>query len=166
MTNAEEKQIQYLNQTLNAIREENKKFKDQMTELITAMNNKVEAKHAPITLEQSILAKVQSAMDAAIGETLKGYNSPLTLLIKQVVESRNTQLKDVITTAFDEVITVAEFKQSIVHAFSHKVAKTIISNNDGLFDKVSNDLKQDAVFKSKMTVAVSNVVNECINANN
>ena len=33
----------------------------------------------------------------------------------------------------------------------------------GLFDKVSNELKQDAVFKSKMALAVSNVVEQCLN---
>ena len=43
------------------------------------------------------------------------------------------------------------------------MARNIISNNDGLFDKVSNELKQDAVFKSKMALAVSNVVEECLN---
>jgi hypothetical protein len=55
-----------------------------------------------------------------------------------------------------------DFKQAIVSGFSHKVARTIISNNDGLFDKVSNDLKQDAIFKSRMSLAVSNVVEECL----
>ena len=29
-------------------------------------------------------------------------------------------------------------------------------------DKVSNELKQDAIFKSKMAIAVSNVVEECL----
>jgi hypothetical protein len=60
------------------------------------------------------------------------------------------------------VILTDEFKQSIVSAFSHKVARTIISNNDGLFDKVSNELKQDSVFKARMAMAVSNVVEECL----
>ena len=37
------------------------------------------------------------------------------------------------------------------------------SQHDGLFDKVSNELKQDSVFKAKMSLAVSNVVEECLN---
>ena len=64
--------------------------------------------------------------------------------------------------SFVQVIRKDEFKQAIVSAFSHKVARSIISNNDGLFDKVSNELKQDAVFKSRMALAVANVVNECL----
>jgi len=164
MTSAEEKQITYLNQTLSAIREENKAFKDTVTALVASISEKVDAKHLPITMEQSIVSKVQSAIDTAISETLKGYNSPLLPLIKSVVESRNSQLREIITSSFDEVINLPDFKKSIVSAFSHKVAKTIISNNDGLFDKVSNDLKQDAIFKSKMSIAVANVVNECINS--
>lgn len=49
-----------------------------------------------------------------------------------------------------------------MYPVSHKVTRTIISNNEGLFDKVSNELKNDATFKAKMAIAVSNVVNECL----
>ncbi len=162
MTTAEEKQIQYLNQQLAGIREENEKFKQRIEMLFSKTSEQVEKKHAPIYLEQDILSTVQSALSKAIEDTLKGYNSPLSKLILNVVDSRSTQLREIISTSFDTVISLPEFKASIVTAFSHKVAKSIISNNDGLFDKVANDLKQDAIFKSKMSIAVSNVVEECL----
>ena len=162
MTNSEEKQIQYLNQQLTAIREENRIFKDSITLLVESMNNKVDSKHAPIYFENDILSCVQSAMSETIKKTLEGYNSPLTKLILEVVNSRSNELRKIITESFDKVINLQEFKDSIITAFSHKVSKSIISNNDGLFDKVSNELKQDTIFKSKMSIAVSNVIEECL----
>lgn len=113
-------------------------------------------------LEKDILQAAQQATSAAIRDTLTKYDSPLVKLVKQVVEENNTELKALISDSFQKVIRTEEFKTSILSAFSHKVARTIISNNDGLFDKVSNELKQDAVFKAKMAMAVSNVVEECL----
>lgn len=166
MTTAEEKSIQHLNQTLAQIREENNAFRESIKLLCSKLEERVDKKHTPIHLENDILSTVQTAMNAAIKTTLEGYNSPLTKLIANVVDSRQTQLREIITTSFDHVIGLQEFKASIVTAFSHKVAKSIISNNDGLFDKVANDLKQDAIFKSKMSIAVSNVVEECLRGKN
>jgi hypothetical protein len=83
-------------------------------------------------------------------------------LTKQVVDAYSAELYTLIDQSFGQVIKTQTFKDSIVAAFSHKVARTIISNNEGLFDKVSNQLKQDQLFRAKMTVAVSNVVEECL----
>jgi len=113
-------------------------------------------------LEKEILSAAQSAVSSSIRETLIKYDSPLVRLVKEVVTDHTTELKQLITDSFQQVIRTDEFKQSIVSAFSHKVARTVISNNDGLFDKVSNELKQDSVFKAKMALAVSTVVEEVL----
>lgn len=113
-------------------------------------------------LEQDILQASQQAISASIRETLTKYDSPMVKLVRQVVDENSAELKTLISDSFQKVIRTEEFKTSILSAFSHKVARTIISNNDGLFDKVSNDLKQDAIFKAKMAMAVSNVVEECL----
>lgn len=105
-------------------------------------------------------------MNESIKSVLTAYNSPLSLLVKSVVDENAKELRAIISDSFRLVISTDEFKQSIVNAFSHKVARTIISNNDGLFEKVSNELKQDAVFKAKMSLAVSNVVEECLREKN
>lgn len=113
-------------------------------------------------LEKDILQASQQAISQSIRETLTKYDSPMVKLVKQVVDENSVELKGLISESFQKVIRTEEFKTSILSAFSHKVARTIISNNDGLFDKVSNELKQDAVFKAKMAMAVSNVVEECL----
>ena len=113
-------------------------------------------------LEREILRTAQTSINEAIKAALIGYNSPLTKLVMEVVNQETPLLRSIIYDSFNQVIRTDDFKASIVSAFSHKVARSIISNNDGLFDKVANELKQDSIFKAKMALAVSNVVNECL----
>lgn len=114
------------------------------------------------TLESQILQVAQTSIAAAIKESLTNYQSPLVALTRSVVNDHTTELRSMISDAFVQVIRTDDFKKSIVDAFSHKVARSVISNNDGLFDKVANELKQDATFKAKMALAVANVVEECL----
>jgi predicted oxidoreductase (fatty acid repression mutant protein) len=144
------------------LKQENQKFREDVNKQVESIGKKVDNKHMPITLEQDILQVAQQAIGKAIGDTLSGYNSPLTKLVLSVVDDHSVELRAIIADSFSKVIGTEDFKQSIINAFSHKVARTIISNNDGLFDKVSNELKQDAIFKSKMALAVSQVVEECL----
>ncbi len=140
---------------LNVARQETEK---QLAEF----DKKLQLKREPANLENDILKAAQGAIAESIKSVLTGYGSPLTKLITSVVDGRSAELREIISSSFDQVIRLPEFKQSIVDAFSHKVARTIISNNEGLFDKVCNELKQDAQFKSKITLAVAQVVNECL----
>lgn len=135
-------------------------------ERIKELEDKVEKKHLPITLEMDILSTTQSAIHESIKNVLTNYNSPLNKLVASVIDSHSGELRSIINESFVKVIQTEDFKESIISAFSHKVARTIISNNTGLFDKVSNELKQDATFKAKLALAVSNVVEECLKSKN
>ena len=163
MTTNEQKTIDSLFKAVQDLRTENSKFREDVKMQVDAINTKTEKKHLPITLEQDILRTAQIAMNESIQKVLTDYSSPLNKLVEAVVSENTTFLKQLISESFNTVIRTDEFKNSIINAFSHKVARNIISNNDRLFDKVSNELKQDAVFKSKMALAVSNVVEECLN---
>lgn len=162
MNKEEQKSVDKLYELCTSLIRQNQEFKVQTTELVQSLKEKVDQKHTPIQLESDILQATQKAVVDSIDKCLSGYGSPLQKLIVEVVESHSIQLKQIISDSFNLVIQKDEFKQSIINAFSHKVARTIISNNEGLFDKVSNQLKQDQVFRSKLTIAVSNVVEECI----
>jgi hypothetical protein len=162
MTAKEEQTINNLLKVVQELRSENAKFREDVKLQVNTINEKTEKKHMPITLEQDILRTAQMAMSESITKVLTSYDSPMIKLVKAVVDENSTELRKIISDSFVEVIKASEFKQSIVSAFSHKVARTIISNNDGLLDKVSNELKQDAIFKSRMALAVSNVVEECL----
>jgi hypothetical protein len=162
MTTKEQKTIDALLKAIQDLRIENSKFREDVKLQIEAINTKTEKKHLPITLEQDILRTAQMAMNESIQKVLTEYNSPLKKLTEVVILENNTFLKGLISDCFNSVIKTEDFKASIINAFSHKVARSIISNNDGLFDKVSNELKQDSIFKSKMALAVSNVIEECL----
>jgi hypothetical protein len=163
MTTKEQQTIDNLFKAVQDLRSENQKFREDVKLQVETINGKTEKKHLPIYLEQDILKSAQLSIDTAIKKVLQDdYNSPLKKLIISVVDENSSELRTLISDSFVQVIRKDEFKQAIVSAFSHKVARSIISNNDGLFDKVSNELKQDAVFKSRMALAVANVVNECL----
>lgn len=163
MTTQEQKTIDSLLKAVQELRTENLKFREDVKLQVEAINGKTEKKHLPIYLEQDILKAAQQAINESIVKALSsGYDSPMVKLVKSVVEENSAELRFLISDSFVQVIRKEEFQQAIVNAFSHKVARSIISNNDGLFDKVSNELKQDAIFKSKMALAVSNVVEECL----
>ena len=162
MTNKEQQTVDNLFKAVQDLRTENSKFREDVKLQIEAINTKTEKKHVPITLEQDILRTAQIAMNESIQKVLTDYSSPLKKLVDAVVSENTAFLKQLISDSFNSVIRTDDFKDSIITAFSHKVARNIISNNDGLFDKVSNELKQDAIFKAKMSLAVSNVVEECL----
>lgn len=162
MTAQEKKLMDGLSDAIRALTESNRQFAQKVDEKVANLTEKVDKKHLPTDLEGDILKVMQSSVQASILSVLTGYGSPLTKLITEVVNENSGFLKQVISDSFNQVIRTEEFKSSIVAAFSHKVARSIISNNDGLFDKVSNELKQDSVFKAKMALAVSSVVEECL----
>lgn len=162
MTAKEQQTIDTLLKSVRDLREENRMFRNDITELVTTINVKTDKKHLPINLESDILSVVQSSVNDSIKAVLNGYNSPLSKLVANVIEYHSEELKTIISDSFNYVIKQGDFKASIIQAFSHKVSRSIISNNDGLFDKVSNELKQDSQFKAKMTLAVANVVEECL----
>lgn len=163
MTAKEQQTVDAMLAAVRELRAENQKFREDVKIQIEAMSTKTDKKHLPIYLEQDILRSAQAAIGDAIKNVLTGgYDSPLKKLIVSVVDENSSELRALISDSFTQVIRKDEFKQAIVSAFSHKVARSIISNNDGLFDKVVNDLMQYAIFKSKMAIAVSNVVNECL----
>jgi hypothetical protein len=162
MTIKEQQTIDDLYRAVREMRACNENNRNELKQMVESMNAKVERKTNPIYFEADIMRVTQQAISESISKALTGYDSPMIKLVKSVIEERSTILQEIISSSFDEVIKTDDFKASIVSGFSHKVARTIISNNDGLFDKVANELKQDAMFKAKMALAVANVVNECL----
>jgi hypothetical protein len=162
MTSKEENAIKDISNIAKELKEGVLSFKNTINEKVEKLENKVIEKHNPVYFEKDILATAQSSIQEAIKNQLTGYNSPLNKLILSVVDEHSKELRSIINEAFVSVIKTEEFKASIVSAFSHKVSRSIISNNGGLFDKVSNELKQDPQFKAKLTLAVANVVEDCL----
>jgi hypothetical protein len=160
MTAAEEKKIKELHTLLTNITEENKKHREDINLLVKVLNDKLDKKFLPVSLEENILQSAQQAIHKSIGDSLSGYNSPLSKLVSQVITEHESQLKSIVNSAFLEVINEADFRKSILQGFIHKVAKNIVNSGDGLMDKVTNDLKQSPQFRAQATLLISNLVME------
>lgn len=158
MTGNEQRQIQELIELARSIKEGNKDFRDMLSSRVDELEAKIDAKHVPIQLEASIMHSVNDAVQKAITSTLSDYNSPLKKLTDAVIEEHKTELRAIIESCFEATIRHDDFRASVLDAFNHKIARLVISNNDSLLDKVSNDLKSDAAFRAKLTLAVSGVV--------
>lgn len=162
MTNKELQSVDALAKVVTDFIKASREVDQKREERLAAIENKLDKKFAPVHLESDILQVAQESIAAAIQSSLSGYGSPLGKLVLSVVDEQSSFLRQIISESFNQVIRTEDFRKSIVSAFSHKVSRSIISNNDGLFDKVGQDLKQDPVFRSRMTLAVAAVVEECL----
>jgi hypothetical protein len=158
MTKTETELLSKIQDSINTFKNYNQQFKNE----IIAEVETIKKIKAPEQLETDILSAVQLSINKSIVSVLTDYSSPLKKLVSAVITKHEKELTNIIDDSFTTVIKTEGFKESIVNAFSHKVARSIISNNEGLFDKVANELKQDQKFKAKITLAVATVVEECL----
>jgi hypothetical protein len=155
--NAEERQMFVEMKTMvTTLCEENRKYREQLTARINAVEKTV----APANMETDILNTIQKSIGTTISTALGAYDSPLIKLTKAVVEKHNQELTKIVDSAFSSVINTESFATDIRQSFSHSIARAIISNANGLVDKVANDLKQNPQFRAKATLAISSLVEE------
>src|SRR5574343_1689323 len=101
MTTKEQQTIDSLYRAVMDLRNENAKFRQDVTLQVETINTKTEKKHLPITLEQDILRTAQIAMNESIQKVLTEYNSPLKKLVEAVVSENTTFLKSLISDSFN-----------------------------------------------------------------
>ena len=162
MTIAEEKKINELYTLLKTITEENKKHREDTTLLVKVLNDKLDKKFLPISLEENILQSAQIAVGKAIAESLSKYDSPLNKLVTTVINEHQTQLRQIVNDSFKEVIDHEDFKKSVLQGFTHKIGKNIVNGSEGLIDKVTNELKSSPQFRAECTLAISNLVQNMV----
>lgn len=113
-----------------------------------------------MNLEQQVLDSIKEGLAEIIKTKLGGYKSPLDDVISKVFESEQAPLIAVLREVFQEVIGTQEFKQTIKEEFQRKVAKNLVGMLEGQVSKASNALKQDPTMKSRMILAIENIINE------
>ena len=160
MTSDEKKLFTEMKDMLRELRQSNAAYTEALNKRVDDIESIVKKKHLPVNLEADILSTAQAAVGKAISDSLTGYNSPLVKLATAVVEENSHELKAMINDSFTKVIHTDEFKQSIIDAFTHKIGRLLIDKSSGLLEKTVNDLRQDAVLKSRLALAVNNVVEE------
>lgn len=109
-------------------------------------------------LEQQIARQIKSSLSKVIVENLSGYNSPMKQLIADVFESERGNVSSIMKSVLSEVISSPDFKATIKDEFNRKVAKFLVGSMEGQVKKATEVLKQDPTFKSRMILAVQNIV--------
>lgn len=160
-TEKEQKAILELQSLMNEIRKENQSFREDVTKQVSSLSERVNEKHLPLTLEQDVFSSINGAISKGLSEALSNsYNSPLVKYAHNVVAKYQTQIEAIFDKVVSEGIETDEFKQRVREVLLHKIAKTIISGIDGSIDKTVNLMKQDAIFRSKLTLSVNGIVEE------
>lgn len=111
-------------------------------------------------LEQDVLRSVQIAIGAAIKSTLEGYNSPLNKLVTDVVNKHTGEFRDIIEDSFSKAILTDDFKESVNHAFNHKLARILVDKMEGAIEKRVNELRSDPTMKAKMILAIQSLIDK------
>ena len=111
-------------------------------------------------LEKDILSTIQVTLGKSISEALNRYDSPFVNLVNKVVEDHESELRRIFSTSFKDVISTDEFQESVRNAFKHKVAKILVSKLEGQIEKSVTALRADPTLRSKMILAIENIIEE------
>jgi len=111
-------------------------------------------------MEKQILAQVEKAMGEAITKELVGYNKPLSKLTERVIEKNSEELFGLINDEFCNLLNGDGFKDALREALREKLAKTLITRMGGELEKQVNELKQNPQTRAKITLAISQIVEE------
>ena len=124
MTTKEQQTIDLLLKAVEKLRDENEKFRIDVSNQIDAMNEKTDKKHVPISLENDILRATQHAVLESVKKALTSdYNSPIKKLSLSIVDKHSDAIKNVLNECFVEVINSEEFKESVKQHLRDKTPK-------------------------------------------
>lgn len=166
MTTKEQQTINELLNVVKTLQEENKTFKEETKSLVEKLNHKVEEKHLPVSLEDDLIKSAKTGIVIGIQNELKKhfteYNGIGRSLISKVIESYTADISKVVKNTTMEVLNDLDFQKELKNAVKHKLGRTVVSEADSLVQKSFDKLKKDEVFKSKLLIAVDNLLNEKI----
>lgn len=137
-----------------------KTYESKIDEKIDALSDRIDQKHIPIQFEPAILSSVQNSILEVIKTTLTGYNSPLTPIIRSVIESHTDSIRDQFSEVLKLELGHKEFKDNLRDTLSVKLAKSLIAGIDKSVDTVTDDLKRNPEFSSRLKLLVIDLVNE------
>lgn len=163
MTREEIKQFDQLEKTIRDLTTALETNNAKQNEKIEALSKKVDNSTKPLYFESDIIGSIKGTITEAIKNTLTGYNSPLIGLIRSVVDDNSKELKEILTRNFVIAIRNKDFEESIKDELSRTLGRTLAKSNDGLFDKISNGLKNDQTFRANLTLAMSKFVDDYLN---
>lgn len=113
---------------------------------------------------KDILKIIQGALESSIHNVIKeklgGYNSPLEPIIKKVIDTHEARIRCLLNEACENAVTNEDFKENLKKTFNDKLCKLLCSKLDGEIEKRVNELRGSPEFRAKLTLAITNVLNE------
>jgi len=109
-------------------------------------------------MEKQILEQVNRSIGEAIVNSLTKYDSPLKILTDAVIKKHTPELESLINDEFSLLLNGKGFKQSLREALNEKLSRTLIQRMGGELEKQVNELKQNPQTKAKITLAISDII--------
>lgn len=101
------------------------------------------------------------ALKERIGKDLvDNWKSPLKEPIKEIVESKTPEIKQLLNDSLDSVLNNKSFRALVKEEFDRKVAKLLIAQLSGEIEKSVNAYKQSPELRARMTLAIENIVKD------
>ncbi len=111
-------------------------------------------------MEDAIVNTAKTAIKESIINNLTGYNSPFNKMANDVIMQHEAEFKKLFETEVASLINSDDFKSAMSEALHTRLAKILVSKLGGELEKRVNSLKQDPTTRAKITVAISNIIEE------
>jgi len=160
MTSKELEKIEKLTLMVENLSTLNSKLVQSVNSRIEEIETKVSKNYEPVSLEKIIISQISQSVNESIKSHLSGYNTPFAKIITKVMNENEEKVTSMVRSSFDSILSTKEFRKEVNNAFISKLAKNIVSMNDSLLDTTHAKLKNDPIFKSKVILAVNNVVEQ------
>jgi hypothetical protein len=113
-----------------------------------------------ITIDQAeVDSLVIEAVRSHIGAKLD-YNRTLISMVEEALESQRPEITTILNETLASVVTNPDFKITIKEEFQRKVAKSLVGHLEGAVEKAANVYRQDPTLKSRMILAIENIIAE------
>ena len=94
-----------------------------------------------------------------VGEKMN-YNRVLLGMVEEAMESQRDNITKILNDTLASVVANKDFSKVIKEEFQRKVAKNLVGNLEGAVEKAANVYRQDPTLKSRMILAIENLIKE------
>ncbi|MCA6431225.1 MAG: hypothetical protein IM613_17455 [Cytophagales bacterium] len=160
MTAREQQTLDSLLRLVTDLKTENQSFRDEVRSQVNSVTQQVAQKHLPLSLEQEVINSTKTALSKAFADSMGGYNSPFQKYALNVVAKYQSSIESIFDYVVSEAIKTDEFKLRAREVLLNKIVKSMISGIDGSVEKTVQQMKQNAVFRSRLTLALNSLVED------
>ncbi len=158
MTVKEQQLFNELQQTIRNLQESNSRLANSLVERVNKVEAILSKKNEPIYLENDIVQSAKQAIGKAISDSFGRYDSPLSKLCASVIVKHEEELRQIVETSIMHTFKEQDFVDYLNEELAHKAARILVESSKGICDSVIDELKKDNVFRAKLTVAISELI--------